>query len=250
MNIEFFSENPEHARWGLPGTILWSIVILVAYIFSQVIAMGAYLGYVHGGVAPAEYETMMNDLQFNGTVLAICTFASFIVCGFILLAAIKFKRDASVKHYLGFRIPSFSECKYWFLIIVVLIIFSDSLTYFLGKEIVPEFMTSVYESADPIWLLWIALIIAAPVFEEIFFRGFLLSGLAHTFVKPLGAIFISALLWSVIHVQYDIYGMATIFVMGLVLGTARLITGSVLLTIGLHSFMNLIATIETVIYLS
>ena len=57
---------------------------------------------------------------------------------------------------------------------------------------------------------------------------------------------ISAAWWASIHIQYDWYGRATIFVFGLVLGYVRLKTGSIVATMCLHSLMNLIATLETV----
>jgi membrane protease YdiL (CAAX protease family) len=56
-------------------------------------------------------------------------------------------------------------------------------------------------------------------------------------------------MWAVIHVQYDLYGMGTVIVLGFILGTARIKSGSVILTMLLHSFTNLVATGEVVIYL-
>ncbi len=66
----------------------------------------------------------------------------------------------------------------------------------------------------------------------------------------MGAILVTSLFWAIIHTQYDMYELSIIFFMGLILGTARWKTGSVLLTIGLHSFINFVATIQTMIYVS
>jgi len=60
---------------------------------------------------------------------------------------------------------------------------------------------------------------------------------------------LSALAWALIHFQYDLYGVATIFVSGLLLGCARLQTGSIYATMFMHGLMNLIATIEVVVFL-
>ena len=59
-----------------------------------------------------------------------------------------------------------------------------------------------------------------------------------------GAILLTSTLWSVIHVQYDLYGVANIFAAGLLLGYARLKTNSILPTILMHALMNLAATIQ------
>jgi membrane protease YdiL (CAAX protease family) len=60
---------------------------------------------------------------------------------------------------------------------------------------------------------------------------------------------LSALSWASIHLQYDWYGIATIFAAGLFLGCVRLKSGSILVTIWLHSLMNLIATVEIALFL-
>jgi hypothetical protein len=56
------------------------------------------------------------------------------------------------------------------------------------------------------------------------------------------------LLWAVIHLQYDIYGMATVFALGLLFGMARLKTDSIHLLMVMHSFVGLVATMETALY--
>jgi membrane protease YdiL (CAAX protease family) len=51
-----------------------------------------------------------------------------------------------------------------------------------------------------------------------------------------------------IHIQYDVYGIVEIFVLGLVLGAARVKTGSIILTMFLHFVCNLVATAEAAIH--
>ena len=83
--------------------------------------------------------------------------------------------------------------------------------------------------------------------EELLFRGFLISGLRPTRLGASGAVLASALLWSAIHGQYDLYGMASIFALGVLLGAARVKTGSVLVAIVMHGLSNAIATLETAV---
>ena len=52
------------------------------------------------------------------------------------------------------------------------------------------------------------------------------------------------------HLQYDAYGMATVFIGGLLVGSARLKSGSMLLCVVMHAMMNLVATLEMVIFLA
>jgi len=248
VNTETIYTNQNYSTYGFPGTIFWGVVISIACIITQVIAVAVYIGVTHSGVEASEYESLLSDIQFNGTLISIATFAGLLVGGGMIIAAIKFKRGSNIRHYLALNSVSMRELKYWALVAAAFVVCSDSLTYFLDKPLVPEFMSSVYSSAESKWLLWVAIVVAAPLFEELFFRGFIISGLSSSFVGPIGAILISSISWAAIHLQYDMYGIATIFALGLILGAARLKTGSVVLTIVLHSCVNLIATIQAAYY--
>jgi membrane protease YdiL (CAAX protease family) len=125
-----------------------------------------------------------------------------------------------------------------------LLLLSDVFTTLMGRPIVPDFMVDVYQTAGFVPFLWLALIVAAPLMEEVFFRRFLLAGFSRSKIGAPGAIVLTAALWAAIHSQYDFYGIATIFVFGLFLGYARLKTGSIYTTIILHAVMNLGATIQ------
>lgn len=57
-------------------------------------------------------------------------------------------------------------------------------TVMLNKDVIPPFMEEVYNTTEAMWLLWLAIVVAAPIFEEVFFRGFLLSGLNKSFLGP------------------------------------------------------------------
>ena len=118
------------------------------------------------------------------------------------------------------------------------------MTYSLGRPIVPEIMVELYRTSHFVALPWFAVIIAGPIFEEVFFRGFMFRGIEASGLGNGGAIFITAFTWAAIHTQYDGYLLATIFVLGILLGLARAVTGSLYLTTAMHAATNAIATIE------
>jgi membrane protease YdiL (CAAX protease family) len=106
-----------------------------------------------------------------------------------------------------------------------------------------------YRSAkDAGWLitLLLAIVVVAPVGEEIAFRGFLYRGLARQGSERL-AILVIALAWALLHIQYDLLGMVQIFAAGLVLGWFRWASGSTLLTTMMHVLINAEAMVETAI---
>ncbi|MCJ7675274.1 MAG: CPBP family intramembrane metalloprotease [Sedimentisphaerales bacterium] len=130
---------------------------------------------------------------------------------------------------------------------MLFVICHDTLIFLLGRPIVPDFMLAAYRTAYSLPLLWLALMVMAPLAEEIFFRGFLFKGIESSKLGPAGAIIITALAWSVMHLQYDIYGIAGLFAGGLLLGLARLRSNSIYPPIVMHALQNLIATIEVVV---
>jgi membrane protease YdiL (CAAX protease family) len=125
----------------------------------------------------------------------------------------------------------------------------DGLTYLLDRPIIPEFMLRAYETAYFVPLLWLAIVIAAPLAEELFFRGFLFESVRYTRLGVTGAVVITSLLWAVIHLQYGPYEITTVFILGLILGVARLITGSIYTPIVMHGLVNLVATVEVAVYI-
>ena len=184
----------------------------------------------------------------NGYFLSLATFVTTIVCTGLVLGIIKLKQGSVLKEYLCIRPVSLKTMLMWCAYLAAFIALADMLALALNRPVVTEFMSSVYATADPLWMLWVALIFAAPLFEEIFFRGFLFQGIASGFPGPTGAVFVTASLWALIHTQYDAYDRIIIFCLGLLLGAARLRTGSLLTPLALHVATNLEATLEAAMF--
>jgi hypothetical protein len=94
-------------------------------------------------------------------------------------------------------------------------------------------------------LLWVAVVVCAPWGEEIFFRGFLFKGWLHTSLGGWGTVVLTSLIWAAIHTHYDLYAITTVFAAGLLLGYARLRTGSLYPPILMHTLMNVVAMVQT-----
>jgi membrane protease YdiL (CAAX protease family) len=62
-----------------------------------------------------------------------------------------------------------------------------------------------------------------------------------------GAIVLTSACWAALHVQYEVFFLVQVFLLGLVLGWLRWASGSTTLTLGLHALINLSALIETAI---
>lgn len=235
--------------WGFWATMGFSCIIGIVYIFIQMLVFAGFA--VVAGLRRPDFDIQQfaQGLEADGFFLsiAICATAPFTV-GLTMLFA-RIRRTITIKQYLRLGRLGWKELCKWCLIVFLFVGCFDTLTFLLGRPIVPEFMADTYKTAHFTLLLWLAFVIIAPVMEEIFFRGFLFTGLESSRLGPAGAIIIASLIWSVMHIQYDIYGRVNLFLGGLLLGFARAKSNSIYPPMVMHILQNTIATIETIIYL-
>ena len=225
--------------WGLWPTLGLGAAICACWLMVQVLVVIIWAVVKKFSVAPSEIGS-------NGLLLSLASCASAPVAFGLTCLFASLRRGPSVADYLGFRPAPIKALAGWTLALLLFIALSDVLTLGLGRPIVPEFMQQVYQSAGFMPLLWLTLLVAAPLMEEPFFRGFLFEGFLRSKLGAPGAVGLTALLWSFIHIQYDAYGITLVFVTGLLLGFVRLKTRSLYATMFLHALMNLVATLETV----
>jgi len=171
-------------------------VIAAIFIVLQVITMLVVVVSRNRNLSESELMKLFISAGEDGYLLSLATFATTVVgCG-LIVGVIKLKKGSVLTEYLCIRSVSLRKMLRWIGLLAGLIVLSDSITTLLGRPIVPPFMSTVYATADPPWMLWIALIIAAPLFEEAFFRGFLFKGFESSFMGPIGAVLVTAGLWA------------------------------------------------------
>ena len=97
--------------------------------------------------------------------------------------------------------------------------------------------------APPFVLNFLMVVIGAPIVEELLFRGFLFSQLKTTKLGINGSIILTSLIWTSIHLQYDLFLLIPIFLIGLLLGYLMHKYNSLYLVIIVHAVHNLQATL-------
>jgi len=232
-------QNPAPPQpWGIPATIAW---LLFAFLASAVMATVIFAAW-QGDRANQRLFT------YDGVVITIGAMTSIPVQIMVLAFAARLRRWTPTD-YLALNIPKRSEIVFAMLCTIALMILFDGLMVVSGRDLVPPFQIEAYQSAkDAGWLLWLmlAIVVVAPVGEEIAFRGFLYRGLVRPGYEKLAIVVIS-LAWALLHIQYDWLGMAQIFAAGLALGWFRWASGSTTLTIMMHVLINFEAMLETAI---
>jgi membrane protease YdiL (CAAX protease family) len=121
---------------------------------------------------------------------------------------------------------------------------TDLVIYRAKGELLPAEWIEIYRSVQSPLLFWIALVVATPIFEELLFRGFVFAGIQASPLGRVGAVLITAMIWTWMHQQLDPLEFAIIFLIGVMLGIARLRTQALLVPIAMHMLYNLISAGE------
>jgi membrane protease YdiL (CAAX protease family) len=236
-------ELPPVRPWGFWATMGWSALTALLDVLLQSAVLLAFIVVARVSGSRLGLDEHARALETNGLVLAV---VSIIVdsCGVGFLALAPIIRGCPMRVWFGLKALRWRETAVCLAILAVFIVAGDLATYAIGKPVVPEFMVSTWKTAGFLPLLLVALVVAAPVFEEIGFRGFLFQGIAKLPHGGIPAVLVTAALWALIHQQYDWFGILMVFLSGLLLGTVRLVTGSTTLTIVMHAAMNAVASAE------
>lgn len=241
------SEPAENERrpWGIWATAGLSLITYLVFV-------GAGIGVLIAvTISYLTKNPEMDHREFAQIVASDWT----VIFGGVLISAslgillviffIKIRKKLSITEYLCLYPVPWKTVIIWIALTLAFVACSDALSYVLDRPIIPEFWAKQFQLNPPILMVILAIIVVGPLFEEILFRGFMFAGIKESRLGARGAIVITALTWSAIHFQYDLYWIATIFVLGIFFGIARLRTNSLYLTVTLHAMVNAIAMIET-----
>lgn len=234
----------KYDHWKFIGTLLWGCAI---FLFVELFSVILTILFKASDYSEVGISEIVKNLGKNGTLLSISAIAAMLLGSFAIICVIKFKKQSNLIDYLAVKKIEYKSLFGWMGILLGYVVFADTVGLLFGRPIVNEFMSIIYRTASPMWLLWVALVIAAPIFEELFFRGFLFKGFLTSSIGTAGTIILTSAVWAIIHTQYGYVDVGIIFFMGILLGYARFKSDSILVPIAMHSMANLIATIQTAI---
>lgn len=215
---------------NLSATVIWSLVVGAVFISIQTGMSYLYYRFVQQGPASA-------GAPLSGLLVSLATITTAIVCGaFIVFLAGKTR--IAVRDYLALKPVSIRQLLFWLVALLAFSYLSSFVASYFERDIGADFAQDLYENAGSVYLLAFAVVVAAPVFEELFFRGFIYRGLADSRLQVAGAIVFTALAWTMVHGQYDWFTKINIFMLGILFGTARFRSGSILPSLLMHMLMN------------
>ena len=229
--------------WKFWGTVLWGLFVFAAMFVGQLAVVAWFVLRQDGPIDVASATQVLS----GGLTISLSVIMGLPAVLAALWLAIRLSRTPFVD-YLALRGTTWTNLLIGVGALVVLVMGWDLLSRATGRDATPGFMIDVLKSArtdGALWLLVIAFCVAAPVTEELFARGFLYRGWSESFLGPGGAILLSSIVWTALHLQYDWFFFGEVFSIGLLLGYLRYRTGSTWLTIILHGLNNLAAVVQT-----
>ncbi len=230
--------------WKFWGTALWGLFIFAAMFIGQVVPMLAIVIWKAGKIDLAEAIHIAGD----GRALALTVIGGLPFVFAAIWLPVHLSRTPFAD-YLALRWTSWQNLVIGILAMAFAVEGWDLLARVTGHEVTAGFMGDVVQSARNDGVLWLAVLafaVAAPFTEELLARGFLYRGWSESFLRVPGAIVLSSLVWTAMHVQYDLFFLGEVFSIGLVLGYMRYRSQSIWLTTLLHGLNNLAALAQTV----
>jgi uncharacterized protein len=225
--------------WGIAATLGFAVL---AFGFGQLVGVGAVTAAMG-----ADLSRVAND----GAAVAVSVLVGNPAQIVTLALAARITGEDLLK-YFALDVPRRRDVIIAVGGLALVILIVDAVTLALGRELVPAFQLQIHRTAaaeGALISLWLALIVVAPVGEELLFRGFLFRGFVREPREALPGILAISLIWSLLHIQYDWFGASQVFALGMLLGYVRLYSGSTTLVILLHMLLNLESVAETVVAL-
>jgi membrane protease YdiL (CAAX protease family) len=250
LNLESFPpamavpvERPPRV-WKFWGTVLWGMFIFGAMFLGQIVPVVLIVLWKVGSLDLGAAAHMVSD----GKILSLSVLFGLPAVVAAVWLPIRLSRTPIVD-YLALRLPSWQNLLIGIAAMAAVVMGWDAVSRATGHEVTAGFMGEVLQSATADGALWLAVLafaVAAPMSEEFFARGFLYRGWSESFLRVPGAIVLSSLVWTSLHLQYDWFFLGEVFSIGLVLGYVRYRSQSIWLTVLLHGLNNLAAVVQTI----
>src|SRR5665213_108937 len=192
--------------WKFWGTSLWGLAVFAAMLLGQAAVVAWFVLRQPGPIDMASLTAAIHAVVGRGLTISLSVITGLPAVLAVLWIAIRITRTPFAD-YLALRWTSWTNLVIGVVGLVVLVMGWDMLSRATGREVEPGFMGDVLRSArsdSALWVLVLAFCVAAPMAEEFFARGLLYRGWSESFLGPVGAILLSSMVWTALHLQYDL----------------------------------------------
>ncbi len=237
--------SPKPPRvWKFWATLAWSVLLYGVMTVSA--AVGIVLAINWYGIDVSAVAADNSAFLNNGIIVAATSMSATVPVLLVIALAIRLARQ-KFAGYLALRLPSARHACIGLGAIALLMVVIDATSALAGRPLVPDVLLDGVRSArahSALGFFALALVVTAPITEEIVFRGFIYRGFAASRLGVAGAVVLSSLIFTAIHIQYDLITLCGVLATALLLGTMRAASGSTVLTISMHALNNGVVLLE------
>lgn len=219
--------------------VFLSAGLLVVFFVSQIVGIVLFAPYFLPNAENLSTDAQLQLASQHGMVISFTAILSFFMVFFTILILAKLQKT-SLKTILPIKK---SKLSLW-IIFSIILVFLNTIFYQISLLLEREpmlFMDSLAQTANPLWVLILAVVLIIPIYEELIFRGFMWSALVNSKLGIVGASLITSGVFAWVHFQYGVVELMMIFALALLFGMARLYSGSLKLPIFLHITNNSMA---------
>jgi membrane protease YdiL (CAAX protease family) len=229
--------------WGAWATTGFALIVIAVFFMVQLLVFAVFLLYSllsngGGGVSAA----MENVVSSSGAVAAAGIVFTAVICIPVVAIFIRLRRGVAIRDYVGLRPVGVKAILLWLAVDVIFLVVTEGVRYAFH---IPQNRSDVELYTTSLWLplFFVAIVVFAPAFEEVLFRGFMFQGYSSSRGGPVFAVIATAAMWAALHIYVGAYDLAVIFAAGLLFAIARWKTGSLWITLAMHAFWNALAFI-------
>jgi membrane protease YdiL (CAAX protease family) len=242
-------EPPTHQKgpWGPIATVAFTVLIALVLVVVQTVLAIPYLALQAAAHPMMDFAAAASGLQSDGLFVGLSELVGGAVALGLTVLIAWARKGPPLRDYLALWPVGRLTMLRWLLCTTLIAVLLDGLSYLFGYAIVPDWMIHIYRSAVFLPQLLLALLVVAPVLEEVVFRGFWFEGLRRSRLGEVGAIVLGSLVWASVHLQYEWFYVGQVFVVGLLLGAARVRTRSLVTPTVMHALFSGIALLQTAV---
>jgi len=220
------------------GIYLFSSIISTIFVFLYVVIYNHFNN--NNIIIINDGAWLENGMCFSFIIFLTAIFTIIII---VKICHLPFNR------LLNFSNTKIRESFLLILYTIILMSIALAMSYIIAESSKqPEkiFFLDAYRNMNHKIYFWIALLIAAPLYEEFLFRGYLFNIIKKGRFGNIGALLISTILFSALHIR-SLYIGILIFCFGLLLGYAKIKTQGIFVPIIMHCLWNSMSIIAIAI---
>ena len=235
------NNNPSPSSEGILSNIIK--IVGACFVVATIIVASIIASAV---VLPLFFTPQIADRIAAGALpstavwLSLLAFQAAASCMILLFVSFSAPGRVNYTFALGRPQASLANIAFLFAVIVVVQVLLSFLTFtFFPDEVQRDlglFRDQIMDA--PFVLFFLALVIGAPVSEELLFRGYLMNRLAQTKLGFGGATIVSTTGWTLLHTGYSTVGLIEVFLAGLLFSWVLWKTSSLWIPILFHAIHN------------